>query len=115
MGRIRVANDHIALPEKAERQPVAIPEGAWPRGLSRAEAAAYIGVSPTTFNRMIVDKLMPEPIRIYGRTVWDIRKLDAAFAALDTPEMPMILGAACRYERGVSHDRHQTSLCASGR
>ena len=54
-----------------------------PRGLSRVQAAAYIGVSPTTFDRMIRDRLMPKPVRIYGRTVWDIRKLDAAFAALD--------------------------------
>jgi predicted DNA-binding transcriptional regulator AlpA len=60
-----------------------LPDGVLPRGLSRVEAAAYIGVSPTTFDRLIADKLMPGPIRIYGRTVWDIRKLDAAFSALD--------------------------------
>ena len=74
--------DNGPEPEAARRS--ALPEGTLPRGLSRSQAAAYVGVSPTTFNRMIVDKLMPEPIRIYGRTVWDIRKLDAAFAALDT-------------------------------
>lgn len=55
-----------------------------PRGLNRVQAAAYVGVSATTFDRMILDKLMPRPTRIYGRTVWDIRKLDAAFTALDT-------------------------------
>lgn len=66
--------------ERGQALPPTLP----PRGLSRTQAAAYIGVSPTTFDRMILDKLMPRPARIYGRTVWDIRKLDAAFAALDT-------------------------------
>jgi predicted DNA-binding transcriptional regulator AlpA len=50
------------------------------------QAAEYVGVSPTTFDRMVKDGLMPQPIRIYGRTVWDVRKLDAAFAALDRSE-----------------------------
>ena len=60
-----------------------LPAGTLPRGLSRVQAAAYVGVSPTTFDRMIKDGLMPRPLRIYGRIVWDIRKLDAAFKALD--------------------------------
>lgn len=46
--------------------------------LSRAEAAAYSGVSPSTFDRMIADRLMPGPKRIYGRVLWDVRALDAA-------------------------------------
>jgi predicted DNA-binding transcriptional regulator AlpA len=71
--------------ENLQRRNV-LPFGALPRGLSRVEAAAYVGVSPTTFDRMISDGLMPRPIRIYGRTVWDLRKLDAAFAALDRTE-----------------------------
>jgi len=63
-----------------------LPAGVMPRGLSRVRAAAYVGVSPSTFDRMIADKLMPPPIRIYGRNIWDIRKLDEAFAALDKSE-----------------------------
>ena len=63
-----------------------LPAGVMPRGLSRVQAAAYVGVSPATFDRMIKDGLMPKPVRIYSRTVWDIRKLDAAFAALDTDD-----------------------------
>jgi hypothetical protein len=58
-----------------------LPAGAMLRGLSRVRAAAYVGVCPTTR-----DKLMPQPIRIYGRIVWDIRKLDDAFAAPDKNE-----------------------------
>ena len=82
MGRIRVANDHIALPEKAERRPVAIPEGAWPRGLSRSQVAAYVGVSPSTFDAMVADGRMPKPKHIGARRVWDRRRVDEAFDEL---------------------------------
>lgn len=53
-----------------------------PLGLARKQAAHYVGVSPSTFDRMIRDGLMPKPVRIYNRTVWDRRRLDAAFGAL---------------------------------
>lgn len=52
------------------------------RMLNRAEAAAYSGVSPSTFDRMIADRLMPGPIRVYGRVLWDVRALDFAIDAL---------------------------------
>jgi len=73
------------MAQSAAREHV-LPSGALPRGLSRVQSAEYVGVSPTTFDRMIQDGLMPKPLRIYGRTVWDLRKLDAAFAALDRSE-----------------------------
>ena len=69
----------VAAPER-KRLPDSLP----PRGLSRTEAAAYVGVSPTTFDRLVDDHLMPKPKRIYSRTVWDRKKLDAAFDALDS-------------------------------
>jgi hypothetical protein len=50
--------------------------------LSRGEAAAYIGVSPTLFDQMVADRRMPKPKRINTRRVWDRLKLDAAFSAL---------------------------------
>jgi predicted DNA-binding transcriptional regulator AlpA len=53
-----------------------------PRGLSRCEAARYVGVSPSLFDQMVADSRMPPPKRINARTVWDIRQLDAAFEAL---------------------------------
>ena len=62
----------------------AFEHGALPRGLSRVEAARYVGVSPTTFDKMVDDKIMPPPIRVYARTLWDIRAIDAAFDALDS-------------------------------
>lgn len=53
-----------------------------PRGLSRVQAAAYLGISPTLFDAMVGDGRMPKPVRINARTVWDRVKLDEAFAAL---------------------------------
>lgn len=52
------------------------------RLLNRVEAAAYVGVSVNTLDRMIADDLMPGPIRIYSRTLWDVRALDSAIDAL---------------------------------
>ena len=49
------------------------------RGLSREEAAMYIGISPTKFDALVGDGRMPGPKRIDGRKVWDVRALDAAF------------------------------------
>jgi predicted DNA-binding transcriptional regulator AlpA len=67
---------------RAERLPV----GCMPRGLSREEAAAYVGVSPTLFDRAVAEGKVPKPFRLYGRVLWDIRKLDAAITALDTED-----------------------------
>jgi predicted DNA-binding transcriptional regulator AlpA len=54
-----------------------------PRGLSREEAAAYIGVSPSLFDILVKDGRMPGPKHINSRVVWDRLKLDVAFEALD--------------------------------
>lgn len=56
--------------------------GLEPRGLSREQAAAYIGVGAVKFDAMVDDGRMPRPKRIDGRRVWDRRQLDTAFAAL---------------------------------
>lgn len=53
-----------------------------PRGLSREEAARYIGVGSTLFDEMVADGRMPKPKRINSRTVWDRVALDIAFTSL---------------------------------
>ena len=53
-----------------------------PRGLSREQAAAYVGISPSLFDMLISDGRMPGPKRINARVVWDRVKLDLAFEAL---------------------------------
>jgi predicted DNA-binding transcriptional regulator AlpA len=55
-----------------------------PRGMSRDEAARYIGVGTTKFDEMVADRRMPRPKRIDGRVVWDRLKIEAAFT--DLPE-----------------------------
>jgi predicted DNA-binding transcriptional regulator AlpA len=52
------------------------------RGLSRSEAAMYVGIGTSKFDEMVVDGRMPRPRRIDGRKIWDIRDLDLAFDAL---------------------------------
>jgi predicted DNA-binding transcriptional regulator AlpA len=56
------------------------------RGLSRPEAARYVGVSASLFDRAVAEGKMPKPFRLYGRVVWDVRKLDEAITALDTDD-----------------------------
>ena len=52
------------------------------RGLSRPEAAGYIGVSPSTFDKMIAVGKMPKPIHVGTRNIWDRVALNRAFDAL---------------------------------
>jgi predicted DNA-binding transcriptional regulator AlpA len=72
-----VPNSHSCLPPSLA-----------PRGLSRVQAAEYIGVGVTKFDEMVGDGRMPKPKRIDGRIVWDRVKLDEAFDVLDDAAGP---------------------------
>jgi predicted DNA-binding transcriptional regulator AlpA len=61
-----------------------------PRGLSREQAAAYVGVSPSFFDTLVKDGRMPGPKRINSRAVWDRMELDAAFVALPSSDTAMM-------------------------
>lgn len=63
---------------RAEILPNSLP----PRGISRGEAAAYLGVSASLFDAMVRDGRMPQPKRIGARCVWDRTKVDRAFEAI---------------------------------
>lgn len=52
------------------------------RGLSRDEAAVYVGVSSRKFDEMVDAGTMPKAKEIGSRLVWDLRALDSAFDAL---------------------------------
>lgn len=57
----------------------ALPPTLAPRLVGREAAAAYISVSPTTFDEMVEDGRMPLPRKLGGRRrAWDVRELDAA-------------------------------------
>lgn len=65
-----------------KQRDVVLPPSLAPRGLRRVEAAAYIGVSPSLFDWMMAEGLMPKPKRVGGRVIWDRLQLDEAFASI---------------------------------
>lgn len=69
--------------KQSARRSSTLPLSLPPRGLSRVQAAEYIGVSPSTFDKMVTDGEMPVPKRIRGRVIWDRKQLDCAFDAFD--------------------------------
>jgi predicted DNA-binding transcriptional regulator AlpA len=75
------------------------------RGLSRAEAAMYIGISPSKFDELVADGTMPKSVKIGGRKVWDIRDLDLAFDALPREDDPE---SAASYDSWVAKHAHKT-------
>jgi hypothetical protein len=60
------------------------------RGLSRVDAAIYVGVGLTKFDEMVADGRMPAPRRIDGRKIWDVRELDASFEDLPHDQSAML-------------------------
>lgn len=57
-----------------------LPPSLPPRGLSREQAAEYVGVSPGLFDQMVRDGRMPQAFQFNSRRVWDRVALDAVFA-----------------------------------
>lgn len=77
-----VLADDANLKDRPQRRSV-LPPSLPPRGLSRRQAAEYIGVSPSHFDKLVRDRVMPPAKRLGGRAVWDLEQLDRAFNALD--------------------------------
>jgi excisionase family DNA binding protein len=51
-------------------------------GMSRDEAAEYVGISPSMFDVMVEDGRMPAAKMINARRVWSRKKIEQAFDAL---------------------------------
>lgn len=66
----------MAEPLRAREQRIA------PRGLNRDQASAYVGISSSTFDKLVEAGLMPRPRVMESRRVWDIQELDRAFDEL---------------------------------
>jgi predicted DNA-binding transcriptional regulator AlpA len=67
------------------RRYVALPPTLAPRLINREAAAAYVNVSPNTFDEMVKTGKMPKPKQIAGRRQgWDVRALDMAVDNLPT-------------------------------
>ena len=77
------ANDNVAR-NRPRKQSNGSSIALSPRGLARGDAAIYIGVSSSFFDRLVQDGLMPTPKHIGSRRVWDRFELDDAFDALPT-------------------------------
>ena len=57
-----------------------------PRGLRASRAAAYLGMSQSSFLALVDERIMPQPKRIKGMSIWDRYALDAAFDRLSKNE-----------------------------
>ncbi|MBV6633129.1 MAG: hypothetical protein KI792_08870 [Alphaproteobacteria bacterium] len=64
--------------KKDEILPLSLP----PRGLTRRQAAAYIGIGTTKFDELVKDGRMPKPLKIDGSVRWDRFKIDEGFESL---------------------------------
>lgn len=59
------------------------------RLLSATESSQYLGLSKTTFLRMVKDGALPSQIRITERRiVWDVRDLDAYIDTIKAEKTP---------------------------
>lgn len=47
-----------------------------PRGLRREQAAHYVGVSPSHFDRLVEEGVLPRANNLKGCKVWDRYKID---------------------------------------
>lgn len=50
-----------------------------PIGLRLAESAAFVGMSPTLFKRLVEEGAMPSPREFRGSQIWDADELIQAF------------------------------------
>lgn len=62
-----------------------------PRGLSREQAARWVGLGTSKFDELVKTGRMPKPKRIDGRVVWDRIALDAAFSDLPDDQPTNVL------------------------
>lgn len=52
------------------------------RGLSKPEAAKYVGVGVTKFEDLVATNRMPKPRLADTKLIWDVRQLDEFFDRL---------------------------------
>jgi hypothetical protein len=63
------------------------PYGYPPRGLSRLDAARYLGIGLHLFDDMVKDGRLPPPKSVNRRVIFDRVALDVAFSALPDQDM----------------------------
>ncbi len=93
-----------------------------PRLMSGADAAAYCGVTPTTFSAWVASGKVPKPLS--GTRRWDRRALDIALDKLSGIEAPPAagdpyeiwkrqqVGDECPLEKWVREDEARQEIAA---
>ena len=56
-----------------------------PSGLRRNDDARSNGIGVTKFDELVRRGLLPEPLRIDGCVIWDVKVRDIAFVELSEP------------------------------
>lgn len=72
-----------------KRASAILPDSLPPIGISRDQAAAFVGIGESLFDRMVAAGKMPEPRMIAGRLVWDVEEVVKAFRALPHRSEPV--------------------------
>lgn len=79
------------------------------RCLSREEAAAYVGLSPSAFSDRVQAETFPKPLKLGRRSVWDRRALDLALDRLsglaEGSNEQARIGEAIRARKRALHQR----------
>ena len=76
----RVSQSETKLPDALERRRRRL--SLEPLGLSREDAAAFVGLSATKFDQLVQDGRMPAPRQADGRVLWSRLELIDSFEAL---------------------------------
>lgn len=87
---------------KARGHESLLPAGLTPIGINRAQAAEFIGISPSYFDQLVASGAMPQPRRAGSRTIWDVSELAQAFRALPQPGTRSAASAASDVEQTVA-------------
>lgn len=65
-----------------KREPFSLPPTLAPRGLTRDEAAGYLGIGTTLFDDLVKAGALPPARKLRGAVRWDRLEVDAAFEKL---------------------------------
>jgi excisionase family DNA binding protein len=80
------------------------------RCYNRKEAASYVGVSVGTFDKLVQQGVMPSPIELFGRKVWDRTALDAVLDTLSGRFPVRAAAALVPSEDAMIHDQLDREL-----
>ncbi|HEY6630519.1 MAG TPA: hypothetical protein VIZ90_03615 [Rhizobiaceae bacterium] len=72
-----------------KRRQAILPESLPPVGISREQAAAFVGISASLFDRLVHEGKMPPARALYSRLVWDVAEVTDAFRQIPHRSEPV--------------------------